>query len=76
MIFLVYFAQTRHIDMGVDLRCRDALMSKHFLYLAQVGAVLKHVRRETMSQRVRADICGRPDTNRVFFNKFPKRFSS
>ena len=76
MIFLVNFAQTRHIDMGVDLRRRDALMSKHFLYLAQIGAVLKHVRRETMSQRVRADICGRPDTNRVFFNKFPKRFSA
>ena len=76
VVLLIDFAEARHVDVGVDLRRRDAFVTEHFLDLAEVGAVLEHVGRETVSNRVRADIRGRADADRVFLNKLPERFSS
>ena len=73
MTAAVRFAEARHIDPGVNLRRRDAFVPEHFLHLTQVGPALKKVRRETVSQRVRADRRRRPDAERVLFDEFPKR---
>lgn len=74
MTTAVRFAKARHIDPRVNLRRRDTFVSEHFLHLTQVGAALKKVRREAVSQRVRADRRRRPDAERVLFDEFPKRF--
>ena len=46
VVLLINFAEARHVDVGVDLRRRDAFVTEHFLDLAEVGAVLEHVGRE------------------------------
>ena len=73
MTATVRFAEARHIDSRINLRRRDTFVSEHFLHLAQVGPALQKVRRETVSQRVRADRRRRADAERVLFNEFPKR---
>ena len=38
MKLLVHPLQTRHVDMGIELRRRDTGMAQHFLDLSQIGA--------------------------------------
>ena len=76
MTTTVRFPKPRHVDASVNLRRRDTFVPEHFLNLAQVGAALKKMRRETVAQRVRADRRRRPDAERVFFDEFPKRFAA
>jgi hypothetical protein len=40
-------------DMGVDLRRREVLVAEQLLHDAEVGAPIKEMRRERVTQRVR-----------------------
>lgn len=45
-------AGCRHV--GVDLRGHEALVAQEFLHAADIGTGIEQVRRETVTQRVRA----------------------
>ena len=55
MIAAVDFTETAGIDMSVYLRGADVGVAEHFLYRPYVGAALKHMGSETMSQNMRRD---------------------
>ena len=44
------------INMGVNLRCRNIRMAKHFLDDAQIGTVSQQVRRETVAEKMGIDV--------------------
>ena len=43
------------VDVGIDLRRRDARVAEHFLNLAQIGAASQQVRCERMAKRMRTE---------------------
>src|SRR5260370_1967347 len=70
MILAMHLAQMRARHVRVDLRRRDIAVAEHFLHRAQVRAALQQMRREAMTQRMRADpreprIARRPSLQRL-----------
>src|SRR5690242_3580078 len=53
---VVDLGQVLEIEVGVNLRRRNACVPQHFLYCAQIAARLQHVRGERMPQHMRMDI--------------------
>ena len=53
MRFFVYFLETFHGHVRIDLGRGQAAMPQQLLDTAQVGAGIKHMRREGMAQRMR-----------------------
>src|SRR6478672_13688984 len=47
--------EARRRDVGVDLRCREALVPEELLDDAEIGAAFEEMRGERMAQRVRRD---------------------
>src|SRR6202011_518051 len=45
------------VDMGIHLRGRDIRVPEHFLDDSQIGPVAEQMRRETVPEQVRIDIC-------------------
>ena len=56
MMLFVHAVQPVEREMGVHLRGRDVGVPEDGLHRAQVGAVLHHVRRATMTQHVRTGV--------------------
>jgi len=52
---VVGFLHAAGRQVRVDLRRAQALVAEQLLHAAQVGAVVQQVRREAVTQRVRAD---------------------
>ncbi len=52
------------VEMGVDLRGRDARMPEHFLHRAQVPGRLEQVRGEGMTQHMRVDMLRQAEAQR------------
>ena len=59
------------IDMGVNLRCRNIRVAKHFLDDAQIGAIPEQMRRETVPEKMRINILLQPGVPRMFFHDLP-----
>ena len=53
---LVDRADAFGIDVGIDLRRRDIRVSEHFLHASEIRTVDEQLRREGVSQRMRADL--------------------
>jgi len=45
-----------HSELGIALRGRKTLVSQHFLNGAQIGALFKQMRSESMAQRVGVNV--------------------
>ena len=52
---VVNLRQILKVEMGVNLRRRNARVTEHLLHRAQVAARLQHVRRERVAQGMRMD---------------------
>ena len=59
------------IDMRVNLRRRNIRMAEHFLDNAQVGAVAKEMRRETVPEKMGIDIFLESGVARMLFYNLP-----
>ena len=57
------------VDVRVDLGREDGLVSQHFLYDAQVGAVLDEVRREGVAEGVRGDFLADAGDQRLLLDE-------
>ena len=60
--------QLRGVDMGVPLGGAQSCVTEEFLDGPQIGAALEEMRRERMSQRVRADTEARAELRDVLSN--------
>ena len=69
---IVDLLQPRMLDVSIDLRGLNVGVSKHLLDLPQVRSTGQQVRRETMTQRVRTDVAGDPNSFRVAFDESPQ----
>ena len=59
------------IDMRVNLRCRNIRVAEHFLNYAQVGAISQQMRRKTVPEKMRINICLHSGVLRMFFHYLP-----
>jgi hypothetical protein len=59
------------IDMRVNLRRRNIRVAEHFLDNAQVGAVAKEMRRETVPEKMGIDIFLESGVPRMLFYNLP-----
>ena len=59
------------IDMRVNLRGRNIRVAEHFLDNAQVGAVAKEMRRETVPEKMGIDIFLESSVPRMLFYNLP-----
>ena len=67
----VHLLEVPAIDVGVDLRRRDAGVAEHLLDGAEVRAAFEEVRREGVAQRVGVDVLLDAGESGVFLYQAP-----
>src|SRR5437867_7137118 len=72
MKVLVDLPQALTIDVRVDLRRRDVGVAEHHLHGSQVGAALQQMRREGVTQHVRAELAPETDRASVLLEDLPE----
>lgn len=63
MRLVIHLSQMLKIEVGIDLRCRDVLVSKQLLHRTQIIARFQHMGGKRVAQFMWADMTG----NRLFF---------